>query len=200
MRTEYIQNINSIIEIPLPENYCDCFELVKSDYLRYRHNHCHLFGILLYTFKDYNFAYCFWLRLSKYEGWLFPFCRWRLECAGRKHGMSFSRNVKVGYGFKIVHAIGIIVNATAVIGSNCTIHQLTTIGSDKDKAAIIGDNVYIGPNVCFVENVHIGNHAKIGAGAVVVKDIPAGVVAIGVPARFHQKNPIQLNNLDIQHS
>ena len=83
----------------------------------------------------------------------------------------------------IIFAIGIIVNATAVIGNNCTIHQLTTIGSDFDNAAVIGDNVYIGPGVSLVEHVHVGNNSIIGAGAVVVDDIPSNSLAVGVPAR-----------------
>lgn len=183
MKIKHINNIDGIIEIPIPESYRDCWELVKSDYYRWHNDSCNFIMIILYTFRNYNFAYCFWLRMSKYKGWLFPLCRWHLECAGRKHGMSFSRNVHLGYGLKIVHSIGIIINATTIIGNNCTIHQLTTIGSDKDNAAVIGDDVYIGPNVCLVENVHIGNRVKIGAGAVVVKDIPTGVVAVGVPAK-----------------
>lgn len=184
MIIENYQNVDRMeITIPFPENYSDCWKLVKSDYLRWHHS-----GgwstIIMYTFINYNFAYCFWLRMAKHRGWLFLFCRWKLERTGRKHGISFSRNVKVGYGLKLVHAIGIIVNATAIIGNNCTIHQLTTIGSDKDNAAVIGDNVYIGPNVCLVENVHIGYNSVIGAGAVVTKDIPPKSVAVGVPAKI----------------
>lgn len=188
MKIKEIQNFDeSKFHIPIPECYKDCWELVKSDYHRWRQSGG-WFSIILYTFINYNFAYCFWLRMAKYEGWLFPFCRWRLGHSGRKHSLSFSRNVAMGKGLKITHAIGIIVNATAVIGNNCTLHQLTTIGSDKDQAAVIGDNVYVGPNVCLVENVHIGNNTKIGAGAVVVNDIPANVVAVGVPAKVLPDN------------
>lgn len=183
MKTEYIDNLDQRIEIPIPENYRDCWSLVKSDYLRYRKKQDRALKILVFAISDYNFGFCFLLRMAKYQGWLFPFFRWRLGRAGMKHGMSFSRNVRLGYGLKIVHAIGIVVNATAVIGNNCTLHQLTTIGSDKDVAAVIGENVYIGPHVCLVENVHIGNNAKIGAGAVVVKDIQSGTTAVGVPAK-----------------
>ena len=183
MKIEIIQNLDSFIEIPIPESYRDCWTLVKSDYSRWRKKNCNLYKIVLYTFFNYNFALCFWLRLSKYKGWLFPFFRWRLEHTCRKHGISFSRNVKLGYGLKIVHAIGIIINVTAVIGNNCTIHQFLTIGSDKNKAAVIGENVYIGPTVCIVENVHIGNNVKIGAGSVVTKDVINNAIVAGVPAK-----------------
>lgn len=183
MKIEKINNLNSIIEIPVPENYSDCWTLVKSDYYRWRKRDDNFFKIILYTFLNYNFAYCFWLRMSKHKGWLFPFFRWRLYLSGKKHGISFSRNVRLGYGLKIVHAIGIIINVTAVIGNNCTIHQFLTIGSDLNRAAVIGDNVYIGPTVCVVENVHIGNDVVIGAGAVVTKDIYNNIIAAGVPAK-----------------
>lgn len=56
-----------------------------------------------------------------------------------------------------------MVNPTAVIGNNCNLSQFTTIGSNYDKAATIGDNVYIGPNVCILEDVHIGSQVTIGA-------------------------------------
>ena len=49
--------------------------------------------------------------------------------------------------------------------------------------AIIEDDVYIGPNVCLVENIRIGHHSSIGAGAVAIKDIPPYSVAAGVPAK-----------------
>ena len=81
-----------------------------------------------------------------------------------------------------------MINGTAIIGNNVNLSQFTTIGSNRDKAAYIGDNVYIGPSVCIVENVCIGNCANIGAGAVVVKDVPQNATVAGVPAVIVKEN------------
>ena len=71
-----------------------------------------------------------------------------------------SRNTKVGY--YIGHGGPIVVNPIAEIGNNCNLYQFTTIGSNHNHAAKIGDNTYIGPNVCIVEDVKIGNNVTIG--------------------------------------
>lgn len=70
-----------------------------------------------------------------------------------------------------------------MIGNNCNVSQFLSIGTNKRTPATIGDNVYIGPNVCIVEDVKIGNNVTIGAGAVVTKDIPDNATAAGVPAK-----------------
>lgn len=77
----------------------------------------------------------------------------------------------------------VVINETAVIGNNCNLSQFTTIGSNHGRAAIIGDNVYIGPNVCIIEHVNVGNNVTIGAGSVVVKDIPHDATAVGTPSK-----------------
>lgn len=89
----------------------------------------------------------------------------------------------IGYGLYIGHGIGVVVNATAVIGNNCNLSQFVTIGANHGKAAIIGDDVYIGPSVCIVEDVIIGSGVCIGAGAVVVKNVAPGVTVVGVPSK-----------------
>ena len=86
-----------------------------------------------------------------------------------KERIQLPRQTKVGYGLYIGHGGPVIVNPTAKIGNNVNLSQFTTIGSNRGKAATIGDNVYIGPSVCIVEDVVIGDNVTIGAGSVVTK-------------------------------
>ena len=77
-----------------------------------------------------------------------------------------------------------MINGGTVIGNNCNVSQFLSIGNTKKTPATIGDNVYIGPGVCIVEDVKIGNNITIGAGAVVTKDIPDNATVAGVPAKI----------------
>ena len=86
---------------------------------------------------------------------------------------------KFGYGLYIGHGGPIVVNPTTEIGNNCNLSQFTTIGSNNNHAAKIGNNTYIGPNVCIIEDVKIGNNVTIGAGSIVTKDIPDNATAVG---------------------
>lgn len=89
------------------------------------------------------------------------------------------RRATVGYGLYIGHNGPVVVNPTAILGNNVNLSQFTTIGAIDGAAAVIGDNVYIGPACCLIENVHIGDNVTIGAGSVVTKDIPANATAVG---------------------
>lgn len=88
-----------------------------------------------------------------------------------------------GGGICITHPNGIIVSAFASIGEDCTILQQVTIGQDKfkddNKAPIIGDRVFIGAGAKIIGPICVGNDVKIGANAVVTKDVPDGVTVVG---------------------
>jgi serine O-acetyltransferase len=90
----------------------------------------------------------------------------------------------IGPGLFIPHVGPIQVFPWAKIGADCSIHQVCTIGAgSRPGGAVIGDHVMIGCHTCILGPVSVGDGAAIGAGAVVVTDIPAGCTAIGVPAR-----------------
>ena len=95
---------------------------------------------------------------------------------------------RIGERFSIGHAMCIVINEKTIIGNNVSIGQFVNIGTNHNKPAVIGDNVYIGPNVSVVENVKIGNNAIVGAGTVVVNDIPDYATSVGVPNRVVNYN------------
>ncbi len=98
--------------------------------------------------------------------------------------INLCKEAYIGPGMLIPHVGPIQVNPFARIGADCAIHHVCTIGAgSKPGGPTIGDHVMIGCHTCILGPVHIGDGAKIGAGAVVVTDIPAGRTAIGVPAK-----------------
>lgn len=99
------------------------------------------------------------------------------------------------YGLYIAHGCPIFVNPTAAIGNNVNLSQFTTIGSNHNQAAVIGDYTYIGLNVCIVEDVIIGKNVTIGAGSVVTKNIPDNDTACGNYAKvINYNNPGRYTN------
>lgn len=97
---------------------------------------------------------------------------------------------RIGPGFRIDHGQALIVNDNTVFGADCTVRNSTTIGNKRLKdgsysaSPQFGDRVDIGANAVIIGPIHIGNDAAIGAGAVVLKDVPAGHIAVGNPARI----------------
>ena len=176
------ENIEDII-IPIPENYRDCIKLLQSDYYRNHGKVTNLLMMYLFTFKEPTFKFLFWHRLSQVRGRGYLLAKWRHRHYMFKYNLLIASSTKIGYGLFIGHPSGIIVNHTAVIGNNVNLSQFTTIGSNENRAAVIGDNVYIGPSVCLIENVHIGNNATIGAGSIVTKDVLENTVVAGNPAK-----------------
>ena len=99
-------------------------------------------------------------------------------------------NVRVGKGLRLEHGHATVVNGSAIIGSNCVIRHLTTIGNKQLKdgsfslAPQLGNNVDIGANVSIIGAIVIGDNVIIGTGAVVTKSVPAGCTIVGNPARI----------------
>ena len=102
----------------------------------------------------------------------------------------------IAAGLFLEHAFGTRIRAKS-IGANCTFRQLSVVGVKSpdrfDEQPVIGDNVDFGACVICVGKVHIGDNAIIGAGSVVVKDVPANAIVAGNPARvirFRDDNTI----------
>ena len=99
-------------------------------------------------------------------------------------GISLPLPTPVGPGMQIVHGQGLVISWKARIGADCEFHQGVTLGEVKGASPILEDGVSIGANAVLLGGIRIGRGARIGAGAVVTKDVPAGRSAVGNPARL----------------
>lgn len=162
---------------------------ICSDLMRY-YGKCDVIMLLKAYFTNSTFRFQCAFRLTQGTGLakLLGLLLWKINRT--KKVIQLPRKTKVGYGLYIGHGGPIVVNPTAVIGNNCNLSQFTTIGSNYNHGATIGDNTYIGQNVCIVEDVKIGNNVTIGAGSVVTKDIPDNATAAGNYAKvIHYNDP-----------
>ncbi len=101
-------------------------------------------------------------------------------------GIQLPLGTQIGGGLKFQYFGCVVINKGAIIGENCTIFQGVTIGMLPFKSSpypVIGDNVVLSTNVCVLGNVHIGDNSIVGAGSVVVRDIPKCSIAVGSPAK-----------------
>lgn len=179
----------SVITIPIPQSYSDAIELIKSDYFRIYRKVDNLLIIWLRSFRERSLKHLFWLRLASYKkGWLYVPCKIRHEHYKLKYDCRVHSGAKIGYGLYLGHAMSMCVNVNCIIGNNVNLSQMCNIGTNEGNQAILGDNVYIGPMSCLVEGVQVGCNSTIGAGSIVVKDIPKRSTAVGNPCKVIGEN------------
>jgi putative colanic acid biosynthesis acetyltransferase WcaB len=110
-------------------------------------------------------------------------------------GIEIPWNTTIGESLQLQHGHGIVINAQTVIGDHCILRHTTTIGNKRladgsyTSAPTIGNYVDIGCHVVILGDVKIGDRAVIGAGSVVIRDVPEGGVVVGNPARLIRVEP-----------
>ncbi len=110
-------------------------------------------------------------------------------------GVEIHPGAKIGKNFIIDHGTGVVIGETTVIGQNVLIyHQVTLGGTGNDSGAkrhpTLCDGVMIAAGAKILGNIQIGFKAKVGANAVVLKDVPPYATAVGMPARIIEKSVI----------
>lgn len=102
-------------------------------------------------------------------------------------GIEIHPNAEIGSGFFIDHGMGVVIGETAVIGENCTLYQGVTLGgislSPGKRHPTLGNNVIVGAGATLLGAITIGDDARVGAGSVVVRDVPPQATVVGMPAR-----------------
>ena len=120
--------------------------------------------------------------------------------ARHKTGIEIHPGARIGRCLFIDHGMGIVFGETTVIGDNCTIyHGVTLGGTGKDtgkRHPTLGNNVLIGAGTKVLGPVYIGDNARIGAGSVVLRNLPANCTAVGVPAEVVRINNKAVNPAD----
>lgn len=103
-------------------------------------------------------------------------------------GIEIHPGAKIGKGLFIDHGMGVVIGETTEIGDNVTLYQGVTLGgTGKQKGKrhpTLGNNVLVGVGAEVLGAITIGDNARIGGGAVVLKDVPPNTTAVGVPARI----------------
>lgn len=99
-------------------------------------------------------------------------------------GADIPPNCRIGGGLLIPHPNGIVIHPEVEVGPNCLIFQQVTLGHAPSGLPRIGGHVDIGAGAKVIGGLTVGDHARIGANAVVTTDIPAGATAVGNPARI----------------
>lgn len=104
------------------------------------------------------------------------------------YGIELPYSAHIGRRVVFEHQHGIVVHGNAVIGDDCVVRQGATLGirsvDRRDDAPILGRAVEIGAGAKILGRVFVGDRASVGANAVVLDDVPAGALAVGVPARI----------------
>ena len=128
--------------------------------------------------------------------------RWISQHARHVTGIEIHPGAQIGKGFFIDHGNGVVIGETAVIGDNVTIYQGVTLGgTGKDtgkRHPTIGNNVTIGAGAKVLGPFTVGDNSKIGASAVVLKEVPPNCTVVGNPGRIVRRQG-EAPKVDLDH-
>ena len=105
-------------------------------------------------------------------------------------GADIPLGCRIGGGLLLPHPNGVVIHGDVELGPNCLIFQQVTLGASEAGVPKIGGQVDFGAGAKVIGPVTIGDHALIGANAVVVCDVPPWATAVGVPARIIARGPV----------
>ena len=127
--------------------------------------------------------------------------RWISQRAARKTGIEIHPGAKIGKGLFIDHGSGVIIGETTVSGNNVTLYQGVTLGgTGKEKGKrhpTIRDNVMISAGAKVIGSFTVGENSKIGAGSVVLREVPPNCTVVGVPGRIVRRNDKKVPQADM---
>ncbi len=121
--------------------------------------------------------------------------------AARKTGIEIHPGAQIGKGLFIDHGHGVIIGETAIIGDNVTLYQGVTLGgTGKEQGKrhpTIQDNVMISAGAKILGSFTIGENSKVGAGSVVLEEVPPNSTVVGVPGRVVKQDNVRIQCRDL---
>ncbi|MDT3699887.1 MAG: serine O-acetyltransferase [Thermincola sp.] len=117
-------------------------------------------------------------------------------------GIEIHPGAQIGDGLFIDHGTGVVIGETAAIGNNVTIYQGVTLGgTGKQKGKrhpTVGNNVVVSTGAKILGNITIGDNARIGAGSVVLRDVPPNTTVVGIPGKIVIREGINIADRDVE--
>lgn len=127
--------------------------------------------------------------------------RYISQKAARKTGIEIHPGAVIGKGFFIDHGTGVIIGETTVIGDNVTLYQGVTLGGTGKETGkrhpTLEDNVMVSAGAKIIGSFTIGENSKIGAGSVVLEEVPPNCTVVGVPGRIVKRNNMKVPRSDM---
>ena len=121
-----------------------------------------------------------------------------------KRQVEIHPGARIGKRFFIDHGMGVVIGETAEIGDDVLIYQGVVLGGvsreKRKRHPTIGNNVVIGAGAILLGPIKVGEGAKIGAGSVVINDVPEYSTVVGVPARVTLKKIRRISGVDLDHN
>lgn len=115
-------------------------------------------------------------------------------------GVEIHPGATIGKGVFIDHGMGVVIGETAIIGDYALIYQGVTLGGTGKESGkrhpTLGENVVVGAGAKVLGNILIGSNARIGAGSVVLRDVPADCTVVGIPGRIVYRGSDRVEPLD----
>lgn len=131
--------------------------------------------------------------------------RYISQKAARKTGIEIHPGATIGKGFFIDHGTGVIIGETTVIGNNVTLYQGVTLGGTGKETGkrhpTLEDNVMVSAGAKVLGSFTVGANSKIGAGSVVIEEVPPNCTVVGVPGRIVKRDNVKVpwDDLDQCH-
>ena len=145
----------------------------------------------LEVFVCYSGLHAVWFYRINHWLWnhrLFLLARWLSQVARLLTGIEIHPGAKVGRRLFIDHGMGVVIGETSVVGDDVTLYQGVTLGGTGKEHGkrhpTLEDNVVVGGGAKILGNITVGNNCRIGAGSVVLRNVPENSTVVGVPGHI----------------